>query len=59
MEHPKSVEIVPLRGTHDLATVTARTPALFLPEPKATERFWEFFTANIPPPLRGQEAARR
>jgi site-specific recombinase XerD len=31
----------------DLAAVTARPPRLFLPEPKATERFWEFFTANI------------
>jgi integrase/recombinase XerD len=46
-EHPKSVEIIPFEGPHDLATVTARPPALFLPEPKASERFWEFFAANI------------
>jgi hypothetical protein len=30
-----------------LATVTARPPSLFLQEPKASERFWEFLTANI------------
>ena len=47
MEHPKSVEIIPFEGPRDLATVTARLPALFLSEPKASERFWEFFTANI------------
>ena len=47
IEQPKSVEIIPFEGSHDLATVTARPPALFLPEPKASERFWEFFTANI------------
>jgi hypothetical protein len=28
-------------------TVTARPQALFLSEPRASERFWEFFTANI------------
>ena len=40
--------IFPLGGPRDLATVTARPPGLFLPEPKAaSERFWEFFTANI------------
>ena len=47
MEQPKSVEIIPFEGPRDLATVTARPPALFLSEPKASERFWEFFTANI------------
>jgi site-specific recombinase XerD len=47
MEHLKSVEIIPFEGPRDLATVTARPPALFLSEPKASERFWEFFTANI------------
>jgi integrase/recombinase XerD len=47
MEHPQSVEIIPFEGPRDLATVTARPPTLFLLEPKASERFWEFFTANI------------
>jgi integrase len=47
MEHPKSVEIIAFQGPRDLASVTARPPALFLSEPKASERFWEFFTANI------------
>ena len=28
-------------------TLHRQPPALFLPEPKASERFWEFFTANI------------
>jgi site-specific recombinase XerD len=27
--------------------ITARRPVLFLAKPKASERFWEFFTANI------------
>jgi len=39
--------IIPFAGPRELATVTARPPALFLAEPKASERFWEFFTANI------------
>lgn len=30
-----------------LATFSARPPALFLPHPKAAERFFDFFTANI------------
>ena len=47
MEHSKSVEIIPFEGPRDLEGVTARPPALFLSEPKASERFWEFFTANI------------
>ena len=47
MEDPKTARIIPFEGPRDLATVTARPPALFLPEPKASERFWEFFTANI------------
>jgi len=31
----------------ELATVTIRLPVLFLSEPKASERFCAFFTANI------------
>jgi len=30
-----------------LAVITATPPTLFLPHPKAAERFFEFFTANI------------
>jgi hypothetical protein len=44
---PQKAELIPFEGPRDLATVTAKPPLLFLPEPKATERFWEFFTANI------------
>ena len=40
-------EITPFAGPRELAGVAARLPALFLPEPKASGRFWEFFTANI------------
>jgi hypothetical protein len=47
MEQPKSVEIITFEALRDLAIVTARPPALFLSKPKASERFWEFFTANI------------
>jgi site-specific recombinase XerD len=31
----------------DLAALNARLPALFLPDAQASERFWEFFAANI------------
>jgi integrase/recombinase XerD len=47
IEPPKSVELIPFEGPRGLETVTARPPALFLSEPKVSERFWEFFTANI------------
>jgi hypothetical protein len=47
MEDPKTAGIIPFEGPRDLAAITARPPLLFLPEPKASERFWEFFTANI------------
>lgn len=41
------VEIIPFEGPRDLASITARPPALFVAGPKAEERFWEFFTANM------------
>jgi hypothetical protein len=47
MEYLKTARIIPFEGPRELATVTAKLPVLFLPEPKASERFWEFFTANI------------
>jgi hypothetical protein len=40
-------DIIPFEGPRELAGVAARVPALFLPEPKASGRFREFFTANI------------
>ena len=42
-----TADIILYEGPRELATVTARRPVLFLAEPKAAERFWEFFTANI------------
>jgi hypothetical protein len=47
IEHPAPAEIIPFKGPRKLATVTIRLPVLFLSEPKASERFCEFFTANI------------
>src|ERR1700746_852366 len=47
MEDHKTARIIPFEGPRELAAVTARLPVLFLAEPKASERFWEFFTANI------------
>jgi hypothetical protein len=47
MEDTKTARIIPFEGPRELATVIARLPVLFLPEPKASERFWEFFTTNI------------
>jgi site-specific recombinase XerD len=40
-------EVVPFEGPRELAAIALKAPALFLPEPKASRRFWEFFTANI------------
>jgi hypothetical protein len=40
-------EIVPFDEPCELASVAARPPALFVATPKASERFWEFFTTNI------------
>jgi len=42
-----SIELVPYNVPRGLATSSARPPALFLPHPKAAERFVDFFTANI------------
>ena len=39
-------EVLPL-GLEDLSVVSRALPALFLPSPKASMRFWEFFTVNI------------
>jgi hypothetical protein len=48
IEHPESVENIPFKGPHDLATVTARPPAGVVPGgAEGVERLWEFFSANI------------
>jgi hypothetical protein len=36
-----------LKGPADLAVLSARLPSIFLADPKSSERFWEFFAANI------------
>ena len=39
--------LVVIGGPADLAALNARLPALFLADAKSSERFWEFFGANI------------
>jgi len=39
--------LVVFEGPADLAMLNARLPTVFLTDAKATERFWEFFVANI------------
>jgi len=40
-------DIVPFSGPAELATFSAKLPAVFLVDAKSSERFWEFFAANI------------
>jgi hypothetical protein len=42
-----SSAIVPFNVPRGLAAITDSVPALFVPNAKAAERFFEFFTANI------------
>jgi site-specific recombinase XerD len=42
-----TAELVPLNVPRGLATLASTPPAVFLPNAKAAERFFEFFTANI------------
>ena len=42
-----NVEIIPAKDLRALASVAAKSPALFLPDDKTRERFYSFFTANI------------
>lgn len=42
-----SPTLISLSGPTELTALNARLPALFLADPKASERFWEFFAANI------------
>jgi hypothetical protein len=39
--------LVVFEGPADLAVFNVRLPALFLPDAKASERFWEVFAANL------------
>jgi site-specific recombinase XerD len=40
-------EIIPFKEPRSLAGLAARPPALFLPDEKTAERFFDFFTASI------------
>jgi site-specific recombinase XerD len=42
-----TTELVPLNIPRGLAAITANAPSVFLPNAKAAERFFEFFTAHI------------
>lgn len=42
-----TVDVIPFEGPLELASVGSPLPALFLKEPNAPERFWEFFAVNI------------
>jgi site-specific recombinase XerD len=42
-----STEIIPVNVPRDVAALNRNPPAVFLPNPKASERFFDFFTSNI------------
>src|ERR1017187_2872154 len=42
-----STAIIPINIPRVLVALSAKTPALFLPNAKAAERFFDFFTSNI------------
>jgi len=39
--------LIPFAGPVELVSLADKLPALFLTDPKAAERFWEFFEANM------------
>jgi hypothetical protein len=43
----------------DLAVIAARLPTLFLSDASRTERFWQFFAANIEIRIRAALTIRR
>ena len=43
-----TAEIIPFKEPRALAGLAAKPPAVFLPNEKAAERFFGFFTANHP-----------
>jgi hypothetical protein len=42
-----NAEIIPFKEPRSLAGLAAKLPAVFLPDEKAAERFFGFFTAHI------------
>jgi hypothetical protein len=42
-----TAEIIPFKEPRSLAGLAAKLPAVFLPDERAAERFFGFFTANI------------
>src|ERR1043166_2548872 len=42
-----SPALIPFEGSAELVKLDTRLPAIFLPDAKLSERFWEFFAANI------------
>jgi hypothetical protein len=42
-----TADVIPFAGPTELAALTARLPTMFLADAKSSERFWEFFAANI------------
>jgi len=40
-------DLIPFAGPAELSNLNARLPAFFLADAKSSERFWEFFAANI------------
>ena len=42
-----TADIIPFDQAYELATIAARPPAVFLPNAKAAERFFDFFNSNI------------
>ena len=42
-----SMELIPCEVPRELDGIAVRLPSLFLPNPKASARFWEFFTVTI------------
>ena len=44
---PEMTELVPFKEPRSLVGLAAKPPAMFLPDEKAAERFFGFFTANI------------
>ena len=40
-------DLIPFAGPAELVNLSVRLPAIFLADSKSTERFWEFFVANI------------
>jgi hypothetical protein len=39
--------LIPFAGPVELANLNTRLPAIFLADARSSERFWEFFAANI------------